>query len=78
MNDLVDIPAYLTLESTRTRSNHAKKPRQTSSGTDVYKYSFFPGTIPTWNALPAPIAEAPDLVTFKQELSTYNLAPNRA
>ena len=72
MNDMVDIPAtlYLTPASTRTRSNHMKKLRQVSSRTDIYKYSFFPRTIPTWNALPASIAEATDLVTFKQELSS--------
>ena len=37
------------------------------------KYSFFPRTIPFWNSLPASIAEAPDLVSFKGELSTLTI-----
>ena len=72
MNGMVDIPTspYVTQASARTRSSHTKKLRQISSRTDAYKYSFFPRTIPFWNSLPASIAEAPDLVSFKQELST--------
>ena len=72
IQDLVDIPAsaYLTPASTRTRANHTKKLRQISSKPDAYKHSFFPRTIPVWNSLPATVAEAPDLVSFKQGLST--------
>ena len=72
MNGIVDIPTppYVTQASARTRSSHTKKLRQISSRTDAYKYSFSPRTIPFWNSLPASIAEAPDLVTFKRELST--------
>ena len=72
MNGMVDIPTspYVTQASARTRSSHTMKLRQISSRTDAYKYSFFPRTIPFWNSLPASIAEAPDLVSFKRELST--------
>ncbi|MEW8542121.1 MAG: reverse transcriptase domain-containing protein, partial [Candidatus Thiodiazotropha sp.] len=72
INDLVDIPpsAYLTPASTRTRAHHSKKLRQYSTRTDAFKFSFFPRTIPLWNSLPATVAEAPDLVHFKQGLST--------
>ena len=72
IQDLVDIPAsaYLTPASTRTRAYHTKKLRQISSKSDAYKHSFFPRTIPVWNPLPATVAEAPDLVSFKQGLST--------
>ena len=72
IQDLVDIPAaaYLTPTSTRTRANHTKKLRQISSKTDAYKFSFFPRTIPVWNSLPATVAKAPDLVSFKLGLST--------
>ena len=71
LHDLVDIKAttYLEPASTRTRAQHSFKLRQLSSKTDNYKYSFFPSTIRTWNSLPAAIAEAPDLVHFKQELA---------
>ena len=71
LHGLVDIPAddYLTPASTRTRALHTKKLRQYASSTDALKYSFFPRTITTWNSLSASIADAPDLVSFKQELS---------
>ena len=72
IQDLVDIPAStdLTPASTRTRANHTKKLRQIQSKSDAYKHSFFPRTIPVWNSLLATVAEAPDLVSFKQGLST--------
>ena len=35
----------------RTRSYHSYKFKTTSSSTSVYKNSFFPHTIPTWNFL---------------------------
>ncbi|MCW4309230.1 MAG: reverse transcriptase family protein [Candidatus Thiodiazotropha endolucinida] len=68
---LVDIPAaaYLTPASTRTRALHSKKLRQYTTSSDALKYSFFPHTIISWNSLPASVAEAPDLVSFKRELS---------
>ena len=60
----------LTPASTRTRANHTKKLRQISSRSDAYKFSFFPRAIPVCNSLPATVVEAPDLVSFKQGLST--------
>ena len=75
VNDLVDIPAeeYLSPASTRTRALHSKKLRQYPAKSDTFKYcnSFFPRTIPAWNFLPATIAEALDLVHFKQGLSSF-------
>jgi hypothetical protein len=38
--------------------------------TDTLKFSFFPRTVPTWNMLPATVAEAPDLVSFKRGLAS--------
>ena len=72
IQDLVDIPAaaYLTPASTRTKACHTKKLRQISSRSDAYNFSFFPRTIPVWISLPATVAEAPDLVSYKQGLST--------
>ena len=37
---------------------------------DNFKFRFFPRTIPAWNSSPSTIPEAPDLVHFKQGLST--------
>jgi hypothetical protein len=75
VNGLVDISAsdYLTPPSRSTRSSHSLKYRQIQTSSDYYKYSFFPRTILSWNSLPASIAEAPDLNTFKRELSLYSL-----
>ena len=42
---------------------------QYSTSTESYKNSFFPKTIPLWNRLPATVAEAPSLVSFKRGLS---------
>ena len=68
---LVDIPsdAYLTPASTRARSHHSLKFRQIPTSSDYYKHSFFPKTVCLWNSLPAALAEAPELVPFKRELS---------
>ena len=72
VNSLVDVPLeqYLTSASSRTRSAHSHKFRQISTTTSYYKNSFSPRTIITWNSLSPAIAEAPDLVSFKQGLST--------
>ena len=43
--------------------------RHLSSKSDCLKHSFFHKTIPVWNSLPATVAEAPSLVSFKQGLN---------
>ena len=72
--DLVDIPssAHLTPSTARTRSSHTKKFRQFSPSTECFKSSFFPRTVPLWNSLPAAVAGAPSLVSFKEGLSTLS------
>ncbi|KAI8479740.1 hypothetical protein Bbelb_425430 [Branchiostoma belcheri] len=35
---------------------------------DAYKYSFFPRTIPQWNALPGPVVTAPTVESFRARL----------
>ena len=75
VNDLVDIPAstYLTPGSSRTRSSHAFKFRQFQCSQNSFKHSFFPATVVLWNSLPASVAEAPDLASFKRGLSTISV-----
>ena len=72
VNDLIDIPAeqYLTPAPSKLRSNHKFKYRHLSARSDCLKHSFFPKTIPVWNSLPASVAEASDLATFKQRLQS--------
>jgi hypothetical protein len=75
INNLIDIRAeeYLTKPTRQTRSSHFLKYQQFSASTDYYKHSFFAQTTGIWNTLPAPVAEAPCLVSFKQELSTASI-----
>ena len=69
VNNLVDIPAtqYLTPAPSRLRSNDKLKFRHQASKSDCLKYSFFPRTIPVWYSLPASVAEASGLASFKAE-----------
>jgi hypothetical protein len=72
--NLVNIPLdnYISFTTRATRSAHTLKINQHQTRTDTMKYSFFPRTIPEWSRLPASIAEAPDLVSFKQGLTTLH------
>ena len=74
IHHLIDIPAdqYLTLSTSRTRSTHSKRYRRFAPSTESFKFSFFPRTVPLWNSLPALVAEAPSLVSFKEGLSTLS------
>jgi len=74
VNNLVDIKAdtYLTPATSQTRKRHNKSYRVIATSTDFYKFSFFPRTILSWNSLPATVAEAPDLVSFREGLSALN------
>ena len=74
IRNLIDITPdkYLTHSTTRTRSTHLKKYRQFSPSTDSFRFTFFLRTVPLWNSLPADIAEAPSLVTFKKGFITLS------
>ena len=54
----------------RTRAQHSMKLRHIGARVDPFKFSFFPRSVPVWNTLPASVAEAPSLASFKQGLST--------
>lgn len=71
INELVaiDPEPYLTPAKTMPRSPHTRRFLPYSTSTDSYRYSFFPRSIPLWNSLPASVAEAPSLVSFKSGLS---------
>jgi hypothetical protein len=67
---LVDISPdnYLMRHTGRTRAGHRYKYAQQGTKTDTLEYRFFQKTIKVWNSLPACVAEAPDLATFKRKL----------
>ena len=61
----VPLPDYMQPTHRTSRYCHSMTFRQIQTRKDYYKYSFFPLTIVQWNALPANVAVAPSLETFK-------------
>lgn len=55
LNGLSAIKAtgYTKFSQTKTRKNHSLTLKPYSPSTECFKQSFFPRTIPEWNALPA-------------------------
>jgi hypothetical protein len=69
----IDPNTYLNKSDTRTRGEHKYKHIATSK--NIYKYSFFPRTIRSWNYLPAAVAQAPDLDSFRSGLEGIQFPP---
>ena len=59
----------LELADSRTKAKHAFKLKHKGGRKDPLKHSFVRRTIPLWNNLPAAVAEAGDLDSFKAQLS---------
>ena len=72
-NFLVISPEYLPVLSpvTTTRANHDFKFLHYQTSIDCYKFSFFPRTVPEWNALPPYIVNEQTLNSFKNSLYQY-------
>ena len=72
-NFLVISPEYLPVPSpvTTTRANHDFKFLHYKTSIDCYKFSFFPRTVPEWNALPSYIVNEQTLNSFKKSLYQY-------
>ena len=72
VNNEVDIPTspYIEYNRSSTRAKHTHRLHHIRTSKDTFKFSFFPRTVPTWNSLPATVAEAPSLVSFKKGLSS--------
>ena len=75
VNNLIDIhpEQYLTPARSSLRANHRHKFNHFQTSSDTFKFSFFPRSIPTWNSLPAAVAEAPTLVSFKEGLKPLTI-----
>ena len=67
----VDSHLYLIPHHTRTRLQHAHTFQHISTAQNYHRYTFYPRTIPLWNQLPATIAEAKNIDTFKAQLAKY-------
>ena len=65
------LPSPATLSS--TRSNHPLKFYHYQPSNDIYRYSFFPRTIPEWNKLPFADIATQSLAEFKYHLSNLLL-----
>ena len=60
VHGLAAAPTDILVKSdSRTRSNHDFKFKHIPARTSTYKNSFYPRTIPQWNALPAEAVAAP-------------------
>ena len=70
-NHVAISPQDLGLESAdvRTRATHKHKFRERGSRKDLLKHSFVVRTVPQWNRLPASVAEAVSVDSFKAQLT---------
>ena len=59
---------YTTITASTTRHKHNLHFDHHYARTDVYKYSFFPRTIPAWNALSKDLIESKSLAIFNSKL----------
>ena len=69
----IDPNTYLNKSETRTRGEN--KYKQIATSKNIYKYSFYPRTIKSWNYLPAAVARAPDLDSFRSGLEGIQFPP---
>ena len=60
---------HLEEADTRTRASHCHKFRHHKPTTTESRHSFICTTIPEWNRLPASMAEADSIDTFKSQLA---------
>ncbi len=60
------LPQYLLQPTRLTRHMHPFSLRQIHTGTNFFKFSFFPHTVVLWNSLPHNIAVLPDADSFKR------------
>ena len=70
----IDPNTYLNKSDTCTRGEH--KYKQIATSKNIYKYSFPPRTIRSWNYLPAAVAQAPDLDSFRSGLEGIQFPPD--
>ena len=73
----VKVPASaigLSIPNRPTRANHKYKYYLPTNNTNELKFSFANRTVPEWNALPASLAEAPSVSSFKALLSKLSLS----
>jgi hypothetical protein len=73
VNNLVDVHAehILTTSDNRTRGNAAYRTLYTNA--DVYRYSFFPRTIITWNTIPLTLHQVNTIDQFHAGLGSTTL-----
>ena len=67
----VDLSKYVTLSESQTRRSHDMVFNHLSPRTDVFKFSFFPRTIPVWNSLPQEVVYSPNLTAFSSRVNGW-------
>lgn len=78
VHNIVAIPHYQYFQPAhhsdqRTRQNHPHCFFKPYASTNYYRHSFFIGVIPSWNSLPAAVAGAETLDSFKLGLSKLQI-----
>ena len=67
----IPVPKYVTPNTRQTRYGHNHQYRQLPVNNDIYKYSFLPRTVCTWNQLPVNVVESQTLESFRTALLGY-------
>jgi hypothetical protein len=73
IHGLVMIPVIQLIPTPVNTRGNSNKFRQLAARTNYYKHTFFPTTIPFWNALPETVASASTLEDFKLKLADVSI-----
>ncbi|XP_072043010.1 uncharacterized protein [Amphiura filiformis] len=61
----IQLPSYLQISTTASRTQHGFNYQQPSSNVDVYGYSYYPRAVCIWNKLPISAVSVPSAEMFK-------------
>ena len=75
INNIVEVPIQhlLQTQNTKTRGSSANNIRQIRTRLDIYKYSFVPATIISWNTIPPDIRASPTVEQFQHALTDISV-----
>ena len=73
VNDLVAVEKarYLSPNTGKSRHFNSMSFQIPHSSSDIHKFSFFPRTVPVWNALPDTVVSSVSVEGFKTSLSNH-------
>ncbi len=65
----LEMPAYITTQSSSRRHHHSHMFDLLRANIDLYRFSYYPRTIRTWNLLPSEIVSAQTIASFTAALT---------